>query len=112
MARKKGTAVYLELVKKYCIERYSIESVQKQIDNYTNEIAKDEKVFKSLDSSIENYDTIKRWYEESVSIKKMYIGVSKGNMKYSKEKIEKYSSLLKNDYEEDLDALYAQNKPL
>ena len=108
--KRKNTKLYQEIVNKYCAARSSVESTQKEIDEYYVKIGKAKKKFDSLNATPVMDDEIKEWYDGYTNIIQWTVGLMENNIKYDKERMQRSGEILIADYEENLDELYKSIK--
>jgi len=108
--KRKDTKIYSQLVSKYCDARWMVEYHEREISKKLLLLGKAKNRYDEIDTSPILDDEVKEWYNGYTSMINLSIGLMKNNLKYDKEKMEKNGSILANEYEEDLDLLYSQNK--
>ena len=108
--KRKDTKIYSQLVSKYCDARWLVEHQENEINENLLLLGKAKNRYDEFGTAPILDDEVRKWYDGYTSIINTTIGIMKSNLRYDKEKMEESGSILVDEYEEDLDLLYSQNK--
>ena len=105
--KQKGTKIYNSYVRHYCDARYLYESELEKIDKCNEKINKANKKFNLLDTCDED---IMLWYHTYIQIIETTLSYAETHAKQDKKTMEIIGETLENEYGENLNELYLNNK--
>jgi len=102
--KRKDTKVYENTVENYCSTRYLIECRQKSIADSYEKIGRAKAKFDTI--AIRDDEEIKKWYNCYTEMLRMNAGMTENLLEGEPEKLKHIASVLKEEYNEDVDKLY------
>lgn len=104
--KRKNTKVYKELVKRYCENRYEIEQREDNINEHNRIIEENNEWYNALNDDIKSNVFIRTWFHEFIKMHEVNVIFARQVIDHFANIVEGDAETLKNDYGEDLDALY------
>lgn len=104
--KRKNTKVYRELVQRYCDNRYEFEQRTDDVNEHNRIIDENKTHFSHLNDNVKSDAFVVKWFNEFIKMHELNVIFGTQIIDHFSDDMDKDGEILKNDYGEDLDALY------